>query len=150
MIDVNGIAHVFLSVGDFERSRAFYRELLPALGLDLVFDGEDMCYHVGGRTAVGIQRCADAHAGERFDQGRVGLHHVCFRARSRADVDRAHDLLRRMHASIVTAPSEGPWAPGYYYVLFEDPDGIRLEINYVPGQGVLADDVAFEPATDYR
>jgi hypothetical protein len=26
---------------------------------------------------------------------------------------------------------EGAWAPGYYYVLFEDPDGIRLELNFM-------------------
>ena len=32
-------------------------------------------------------------------------------------------------------PLEGSWAPGYYYVLFEDPDRIRLEINHVPGAG---------------
>ena len=29
-------------------------------------------------------------------------------------------------------------APGYYSVLFEDPDGIRIEANHVPGQGLLA------------
>jgi hypothetical protein len=34
-------------------------------------------------------------------------------------------------------PEERTWAPGYYYVLFEDPDGIRLEVNYVPGVGLL-------------
>ena len=28
-------------------------------------------------------------------------------------------------------------APGYYSVLFEDPDGTRLEINHVPGKGLL-------------
>jgi hypothetical protein len=28
--------------------------------------------------------------------------------------------------------------PGYYSVLFEDPDGTRLEINHVPGKGLLA------------
>ena len=35
------------------------------------------------------------------------------------------------------APEEGGWAPGYYSVLFEDPDGIRLELNFVPGRGLL-------------
>lgn len=25
-------------------------------------------------------------------------------------------------------------------ILFEDPDGIRLEINHVPGKGLLADE----------
>jgi hypothetical protein len=33
---------------------------------------------------------------------------------------------------------EDTFAPGYYSVLFEDPDGTRLEINYVPGKGLLA------------
>ena len=34
-------------------------------------------------------------------------------------------------------PEEGPWAPGYYSTLFEDPDGIRIEANFVPGKGNL-------------
>jgi hypothetical protein len=29
--------------------------------------------------------------------------------------------------------------PGYYSVLFEDFDGIRLEVNHVPGRGVLVE-----------
>jgi hypothetical protein len=32
-MEVNGIAHVFLTASNFERSRAFYRKLLPFLGL---------------------------------------------------------------------------------------------------------------------
>ena len=41
------------------------------------------------------------------------------------------------------------WAPGYYYVLFEDPDGIRLEVNFVPGAGLLAEGVHFNPSSGY-
>ena len=37
------------------------------------------------------------------------------------------------------APEEGQWAPGYYSVLFEDPCGTRIEVNYIPGKGLLAD-----------
>ena len=40
-------------------------------------------------------------------------------------------------AKIVHPPEDGAWAPGYYSVLFEDPDGIRLEVNHVPGKGLL-------------
>ncbi len=29
------------------------------------------------------------------------------------------------------------YAHGYYSVLFEDRDGIRIEVNYVPGKGHL-------------
>ena len=54
-----------------------------------------------------------------------------------------------MNATIVRGPVEGSWAPGYYYVLFEDPDGIRLEVNFVPGAGLLADGAHFNPAADY-
>ncbi len=67
----------------------------------------------------------------------AGLHHHCFRARERADVDEAYDFLVKIGAHIVHAPREDNFAPGYYSVLFEDPDGTRLEINYVPGKGLL-------------
>ncbi len=55
------------------------------------------------------------------------------------DVDALHALLVDLGATIVHPPEEGPWAPGYYSVLFEDPDGIRLEMNHVPGKGLLAE-----------
>jgi catechol 2,3-dioxygenase-like lactoylglutathione lyase family enzyme len=71
------------------------------------------------------------------------------RARSREDVDRLHDLLRQIGATIIHGPQEGTWAPGYYSVLFEDPDGIRLEANFVPGGGVLQPGVNFNPAAGY-
>jgi catechol 2,3-dioxygenase-like lactoylglutathione lyase family enzyme len=67
----------------------------------------------------------------------VGLHHICFRARSRDDVDEAYRFVERLGATIVHGPEEAIWAPGYYSILFEDPDGIRLEINFVPGKGLL-------------
>ena len=74
---------------------------------------------------------------ERFVQTRVGLHHLCFRARRREDVDALHELVVGLGATVVHPPEEGAWAPGYYSVLFEDPDGIRLEVNFVPGKGLL-------------
>jgi catechol 2,3-dioxygenase-like lactoylglutathione lyase family enzyme len=136
-MEINGIAHVFVTSSDFPRARAFYGELLPFLGLKPVLDGEGFYYCVGGRTAFGIRAGAPEHAGERFDQGRVGLHHVCFRARAREEVDALHDFLRGIDATIVHPPEEGGWAPGYYSILFEDPDGVRLELNFVPGKGLL-------------
>ena len=60
------------------------------------------------------------------------------RARSKEDVTAVHDLARELGAKIVRAPEEGHWAPGYYSTLFEDPDGVRVEVNHVPGKGLLA------------
>ena len=136
-MEINGIAHVFLTASNFERSREFYRKLLPFLGLKPVIDTDDTYYCVGGRTAVGIRAPSAEHEGAAFEQSRVGLHHLCFRARERADVDELHGFLTSIGATIVRAPREDQWAPGYYSLLFEDPDGIRLELNHVPGKGLL-------------
>jgi hypothetical protein len=65
-------------------------------------------------------------------------------------VDRLHAFLLDLGARIVRAPESGPWAPGYYSVLFEDPAGVRLEANFVPGKGVLVEEAGFDPARDYR
>lgn len=140
-MEINGIAHVMLTVSDFERCKPFYARILTFMGLKPVIDVDGWVFYcVGGRTAFGIQRCDPAHAGERFVQTRVGLHHVCFRARERADVDAFHALLVEMGAHIVHPPQEDDFAPGYYSVLCEDPDGIRLEMNHVPGKGLLGRD----------
>jgi catechol 2,3-dioxygenase-like lactoylglutathione lyase family enzyme len=108
------------------------------LGLTPVMRGDDFFYCVGGRTGIVISRAAASHRHERFVQGRCGLHHLCFRARERADVDAVHAYLLKTGAKVVHPSEDGPWAPGYYSVLFEDPDGIRLEVNHVPGKGLLA------------
>ena len=138
-MEINGIAHVMLTAADFQRSRVFYQQLLPFLGMRPVIDTAGWYYCVGGRTAFGIRECAPEHRGERFVQQRVGLHHVCFRARERADVDALHGKLLELGALVVHPPQEDRFAPGYYSVLFEDPDGVRLEMNHVPGKGLLAD-----------
>lgn len=150
MIQVNGMAHVIINVTEWERCKAFYSALLPFLGLQQQFSGEETIYYVGARTALGVNRCPPEYDGQRFQQRAVGLHHLCFRARSRADVDAVHEELVRLDAVIVHPPEEGGWAPGYYSVLFEDPAGTRLEVNYVPGQGLLADEVSFNAGDDYR
>ena len=136
-VEINGVAHTFITAGDFERSVAFYRQLLPFLGLKEVASSPDTYYCVSGRTGVGIRRPSAEHTGARFEQFRVGLHHICFRVRTREDVDQVHAFLTEIGGKIVNAPKQDAWAPGYYSVLFEDPDGVRLEVNHVPGRGVF-------------
>jgi catechol 2,3-dioxygenase-like lactoylglutathione lyase family enzyme len=137
-MQINGVAHTFITAGDFAAARAFYGKLLPLLGLTVVADTLTTFYCVGGRTGFGIHAPAGESIGQRFRQGSVGLHHHCFRARERADVDEAYDFLVKIGAHIIHEPREDSYAPGYYSVLFEDPDGTRLEINHVPGKGLLA------------
>jgi catechol 2,3-dioxygenase-like lactoylglutathione lyase family enzyme len=137
MIEINGIAHIQITAGRFAASREFYRKLLPFLGLKEVMDQPGGYYCVGGRTGVLISPPAPEHEGERFQQRRIGLHHLCFRARSREDIDALHTFVKTLDVPIIRAPQDDDWAPGYYSMLFEDPDGVRLEINHVPGKGVF-------------
>jgi catechol 2,3-dioxygenase-like lactoylglutathione lyase family enzyme len=137
-MEINGVAHTFITAGDFAAARAFYGELLPFFGMRIVHDTPAMFYCVGGRTGFGIHAPAPDVAGQRFRQGAVGLHHHCWRVRSREDVDAAHAFLIEIGTHIVHPPQEDGFAPGYYSVLFEDPDGTRLEINFVPGKGLFA------------
>ena len=142
---INGIAHVALTIRRMEVSAPFYESLLGFLEFVCVHRSERMTYFIGGRTAIALQSAQTGEARPPFSQSQVGLHHLCFRAYAREDVDRFHEHLLAIDAKVVHAPEDGTWAPGYYSVLFEDPDGIRLEMNYVPGSGVLADGVQFVP-----
>jgi catechol 2,3-dioxygenase-like lactoylglutathione lyase family enzyme len=148
-LEVNGVAHIQLSVRRFEECKAFYDQLMPYLGLRVVHSSEQVVYYVGARTGFAISPAGPEHAEEAHAPLRAGLHHICFRARSREDVDELHGFLQTLGATMVRAPEDGPWAPGYYSLSFLDPDGIRLEVNFVPGEGVLAKGASFDAASDY-
>jgi catechol 2,3-dioxygenase-like lactoylglutathione lyase family enzyme len=137
-MELNGIAHIQLTANDAARSLPFWERLCHLFEMKTLIKNEAMVYCIGSRTGVLVREAPPEKRGARFDQDRVGLHHVCFRARAREDVDAIHRFVAdELHARIVHPPEEGAWAPGYYSVLFEDPDGIRVEVNFVPGRGHL-------------
>jgi len=146
-IEANGIAHVVFSVRDLNVSAPFYKVLCrELLGMTCVLDdpdgkiyGSPFVYHVGGRTAMGIEQAK--HTTVSHNQWNIGIHHYCLRLKSKEDVDEFHRLwlekLTPLGGSVVQGPKEGTWAPGYYSSLFEDPDHVRIEVNFVPGKGLL-------------
>ncbi len=140
MVSVNGMAHIQLTVRDVEKSTPFYERLLHFLEMKTIIKSDQYFYCVGSRTGVAISPADPDRAADGFNQRRPGLHHFCFRARSREDVDAIHKLAVEIGAKIVHPPQEDGFAPGYYSVLFEDPDGIRIEANFVPGKGHLEPD----------
>ena len=137
MAQISGIAHIQLAVSSMARSVPFYEKLLHALEMVTVMHRPDFFYCVGGRTGVAISPAAPEHMREAANQRRPGLHHLCFRAKSRADVNAIHAVALELKANIIRAPLETGWAPGYYSVLFEDPDGLRIEANHIPGKGLM-------------
>jgi catechol 2,3-dioxygenase-like lactoylglutathione lyase family enzyme len=138
-MEVNGIPHIQLTVNDTDRCVPFWERLCHFLEMKTLVKGPGIVYCIGSRTGILVRGAPPEKRGQRFDQDRAGLHHFCFRARSREDVDAIHRFAAdELGAKIVHPPEEGPqFAPGYYSVLFEDPDGIRVEVNFVPGKGHL-------------
>lgn len=144
-IEVNGIAHIQLTVSNPKRCLPFWEALCHFLQMQTLIKGEDVLYCIGSRTGLLVRGAPVEKRSEHFDQDRSGLHHFCFRARSAADVDAVYAFLvgdaAQLGATIVHPPELGSqFAPGYYSLLFEDPDGIRVEFNYVPGKGHFGED----------
>jgi glyoxylase I family protein len=131
-----GVHHVDLVVSSIERSLPFYAELLGPLGYHSVGEvegerGETIWYLTGPGTAIGLREAQSESV--EYDRYRVGLHHLAFEAASRAEVDERAAWVRAQGAELESEPQEYTYLPGYYAVFFYDPDGLKLEIVYVPG-----------------
>ena len=133
------IDHIEITVRDMSTAVPFYDQLLPLLGFDLRKRGdafiEDHEKHVVSyehpRLGFAITSPRRAFAAETINRRKPGaLHHLAFRATSRADVDRLHLELQAIGATIVSPPREYPeYMPaGYYALYFKDPEGIKYEI----------------------
>ena len=132
----SGVHHVDLVVSSIERSLPFYTQLLLPLGFHTVSEvegerGETIWYIAGPGTALGLREALSKS--EPYDRYKIGLHHLAFEADSRAQVDERSDWVRGQSVEIESEPQEYTYIPGYYAVFFYDPDGLKLEIVYVPG-----------------
>ena len=140
-VAVNGIAHIQLTVSDPAACLPFWERLCHFLEMRTLLRNENVLYCIGSRTGILVRGAPQEKRGYRFDQDNAGLHHLCFRARSREDVDNIGRFVNEdLGANMIHRAEDGSqFAPGYYSILFEDPDGIRVEVNYVPGKGHLGE-----------
>ena len=117
----------------------FYDRLLPLLGFDLknrssaVIERHEkhVVSYEHPHLGFAITSPRSAFASETINRRKPGaLHHLAFRATSRAEVDRLHLELKAIGATIVSPPREYPeYTPaGYYAVYFKDPEGIKYQI----------------------
>ena len=116
------IDHTGLSVGDYQRSRAFYAAALKPLGYEVVMEvtevGPWAGFGAGGKPDFWIGGAAVTAPGV----------HVAFRAPDRATV-------RAFHAAALAAGGRDNGAPGlrpeyhpnYYGAFVLDPDGHNVE-----------------------
>ncbi len=132
MTEIIGIDHIYLAVREPARSEAFYDRLMPALGFrknEFALGGERHVQYYNRHFGL-VLRPARADAAPHNPYA-PGLHHLCLRVEGRAEVEAVAESLRALGIE-ASAPRLYPdYAPDYYAVFFQDPDGIRLEItNY--------------------
>ena len=136
-VEVNGIAHIQMTVNDIDRCMPFWEKFCHFLEMKTLVKNETTLYCIGSRTGILIREAPKDKKNVRFDQDTSGLHHFCFRAKAKEDVDAIASFVKQeVDAKIIHEAEDGShFAPGYYSILFEDPDGIRVEVNHVPGKG---------------
>ena len=133
-----GLHHVDLVVSSLERSLPLYRELLEPLGYTELNDitgerGEPVWYLDGDGVGASLSlREAQTRPTAPYDRYSLGLHHLAFEAESREVVDERLAWARAQGLEIENEPQEWPYVRGYYAGFFHDPDGMKLEIVYVP------------------
>ena len=134
--------HVQITVRDMRTALPFYDRLMPLLGFDparrseAYVDAHDLhvVEYAHPNLCFGISSPRASEANATVHRRRPGsLHHLAFRAESRAEVDRfAAELegLTALGATIVDGPRVFPEhvPAGYYAVFFKDPDGIKYEV----------------------
>lgn len=129
-VEVLGIDHVYLSVTDLGVSETFYDRVLgEVLGYrkgTSVLGGDPHVHYYNRQFGFSLR---PARVAGKCDPYAPGLHHFCFRVEDEAAVDRAAAELAACGVAR-TEPARYPeYAPDYYALFFEDPDGIRLEIT---------------------
>jgi catechol 2,3-dioxygenase-like lactoylglutathione lyase family enzyme len=125
--------HIDLTVADIAASEPFYEAVLTFLGYVRTHEDArgvdwDMKHPSGAFCSIGIKKAGGRGRRRRHDRYSPGLHHLAWRAESRADVDRLYALLVQIGAQVLDAPAEYPhYGQGYYAVFCADPDGLKLE-----------------------
>ncbi len=129
-MDTPGLDHINLTVSDLERARQFYGDLL---GFDLRQTPVDYSNRLFAGTysfvVGGVEICLIAHPetppGDRFNETRIGLDHLSFKA---PDEQALQALADKLLAAGVKTKGVEVFAPnGKKYVSFRDPDNIQLE-----------------------
>lgn len=133
------IDHIQITVKDMSVAVPFYDKLMPLLGFDLQKKAggviEKHEFHVveyaHPNFCFAITSPRGAFKDDTINRRKPGaLHHLAFRAKSRAEVDNLYTELQAIGATIVAPPREYPEyaPPGYYALFFKDIEGIKYEI----------------------
>lgn len=145
------LAHIDISIGYPERSIPFYAAFFEALGYRRwnvpmpEWQGATprratwgIRYPDGARFGVEVRPARPESRDRRYDRYEPGPHHLAFHAGSREVVERVHRAMVAAGATVLDPPADYGgqlgYGEGYYAAFFADPDGVKLEVVYLPGE----------------
>jgi catechol 2,3-dioxygenase-like lactoylglutathione lyase family enzyme len=130
MTEVIGIDHIYIIVTELEQSEIFYdRALLDVMGFrksKFTLENEPHIQYYNRHFGY-VLRPSRIQIGH--DSYAPGLHHLCFRVDSVADVEDMAKKLRNAGIEASAARCYPEYAADYWATFFTDPDGIRLEVT---------------------
>lgn len=135
MVRVVGIDHLVIRVSDLERSKAFYKNVLGALGFRLKYDYGDAIGWSNGKTLFWIGQADSEGKKNKHHTGDIGFHHYAFELSKRKDVDDFHKALEKYDVEVIDPPDDY-YEGGYYAVYFLDPDGLKFEAMVFDPKGL--------------
>ena len=127
-VEVIALDHIYIAVRNLSASEAFYDPVMRFLDFRKGTVPVAGAPHLHYYNRVLQYTIRPAQSDVSHDPYAAGLHHICFRVQSHAEVDATVLGLRNLGVP-ATEPRTFPgFDPDYYATFFEDPDGIRLEI----------------------
>ncbi len=126
--------HVEIYVSDLERSAVFWTPFMQHLGYEEDRWAGGINYVRGeGETYLCFLPAPAQHLAAGYHRQRVGLNHLAFHGRSRAQVDEIAAWARGAGFTLLY-DDRYPYAggPGYYALYCEDPDRIKVEVVAPP------------------
>lgn len=130
--------HLGVTVSDLAAATdSFYAPLLGFLGYREVERLPEMSLWLGGGgAAVNLWQARPEHRGKAVERYAPGFHHFAFNADSRERVDACHALLVDQGITVLDAPADYDYLPGYYALFFVDPDGLKYELVHIPPEAL--------------
>ncbi len=149
MAQTGSLNHIDISVGHPARSVPFYEAFFTALGYRRwksahpEWSGDSpqratwsIRFDDGSVFAVEVRPARAESRDRAYDRYAPGPHHIAFNAGSREEVDRVHEAMLTLGATVLDPPTDYGGQPGYskgyYAVFFADPDALKLEVAHIP------------------
>jgi len=123
------LGHIKLSVSNFKKSKEFYTYLFKNLKFKQISCSEKSIGWVT-KEGFGIWIAPAKKINLRYKFSAPGLHHICFKACSKKQVDTIYTKIKNK-THVFDSPQKYPqYTKKYYAVFFSDPDKIKLEVAY--------------------